>query len=554
MAVRFDDEARSASVDVLVIGSGPVGLTAALELRRRGVECRIIDRLDEPARYAKAVGIQPRTLELWEAAGVLPAALNSSIEMRGQYLYRNGALTNTFEFTLPPDIPFGFAAMPQYETERLLTAELGRYGTVVERGTQLLSFTQDDDGITAELSGPGGPARLRARYLVGCDGAHSVVRKGLGLAFEGAAFDEEYMLGDVEVDWSLPAGFGVRALHVSDGKVDDLLVCIPLPGRHRYRVSMLVPPELSTTPAAGEVAHGLEGGRRPELAHIQAVLDRLAPEPAVARNLRWSSVFRISHRIVDAYGRGRVFVAGDAAHIHPPTGAQGMNTGIQDAVNLAWKLALAVDGLAVPDLLDSYDAERRPVGEEVVGRTVRAATSGVGIAVDPDDPFATVRREGQLLVGYRGSPVVGTPPAGEVPDRAPQPGDRAPDARGLVRDVVQFPVRLFELLAAPEHTLLLYAATPETAARFDKLAQTATARAAGRLDVYAVLADGVALPGLQVPAVGDAAGEFARMYAAADGATFVVRPDGYLGLRAPAPDPDAVTGYLSRVFAPSSSR
>jgi pentachlorophenol monooxygenase len=157
------------------------------------------------------------------------------------------------------------------------------------------------------------------------------------------------------VDWSVPRGYGIRAMHHTDGKTDDLLVCIPLPGHGRYRMSMLVPDELAAAPADG-VAHGFEGGRKPELHHIQAVLDRLSPEPTTARNLRWSSVFRISHRIVDTYGRGRVFVAGDAAHIHPPTGAQGMNTGIQDAHNLAWKLALAVAGHR-PDVLGV-----RPVG------------------------------------------------------------------------------------------------------------------------------------------------------------------------------------------------
>src|SRR6185295_7768155 len=232
-------------------------------------------------------------------------------------------------------------------------------------------------------------------YLVGADGAHSAVRKGLGLASEGAAFEEQYMLGDVEVDWSIPAGYGVRSMHQTDGRTDDLLVCIPLPQtdalrasahrrRSRYRMSMLVRDELTAADT-------------PQLHHIQAVLDRLSPEPTTARNLRWSSVFRISHRIVDAYAKGRVFIAGDAAHIHPPTGAQGMNTGIQDAHNLAWNLALAVSGQAAPGLLESYDAERRPVGEEVIGRTVRSARQGFGGTDDPD--MRTIMlREAQLLL------------------------------------------------------------------------------------------------------------------------------------------------------------
>ena len=148
---------------------------------------------------------------------------------------------------------------------------------------------------------------------------------------------------------------------------------------------MLVPDELSGGPAAGEVAHGFEGARKPELHHIQAVLDRLSPEPTTARNLRWSSVFRISHRIVDAYGRGRVFVAGDAAHIHPPTGAQGMNTGIQDAHNLAWKLALALAGDAAPGLLDTYDAERRRSARRSSG----APCAARGRASAPTRPIQT---------------------------------------------------------------------------------------------------------------------------------------------------------------------
>jgi pentachlorophenol monooxygenase len=373
---------------------------------------------------------------------------------------------------------------------------------------------------------------VRADYLIGADGAHSIVRKTLGLTFEGAAFEEQYMLGDVEVDWSMPRGYGIRSMHQTDGVTDDLLVCIPLPGRGRYRMSMLVPPELnpglSTDQPADGVAHGFSGGRAPELHHIQDVIDRLSPEPTVARNLRWSSVFRISHRIVDAYGRNRVFVAGDAAHIHPPTGAQGMNTGIQDAHNLAWKLALAVSGVAAPGLLDSYDAERRPIGEEVVGRTVRSAREGIG--ADSTDPDFVIRREAQLLIDYAGSPIVtGAAPSATAGSGAA--GTRAPDARGLTRPAVTAPIRLFSLLSAREHTLLLYAGDTvgaEDVAEFEKTAAAAVEAAHGELDVYVIASKQAGVGATVLPLITDEDGEFARAYSATGASVFLVRPDGYL--------------------------
>jgi 2-polyprenyl-6-methoxyphenol hydroxylase-like FAD-dependent oxidoreductase len=532
-------------VDVLIAGAGPIGLTAAIELSRHGIDCRIVDPLLEPLPYSKAVGVQPRTLEVFEGMGVLRQILDASTLMLGQIVYVNGVKAGELVLTVPDDVPFGPVLIPQYATERILTEELAFRGVVVERGTRLAGFEQDSDGVTATLTSADGDETVRARYLVGADGAHSLVRKTLGLTFDGGAFEEEYMLGDVEVDWSMPAGYAVRSLlqtfEKGVAKTDDLLVCIPLPGRGRYRMSMLVPPELSGAPMAADgIAHGFdvgsEGERKPALSHIQAVLDRLAPEPTTARNLRWSSVFRISHRIVDAYGRGRVFIAGDAAHIHPPTGAQGMNTGIQDAHNLAWKLALAVRGVAADGLLDSYDAERRPVGEEVVGRTVARAKSQIG--ADPTDPDYHLRREAQLLISYADSPIVAGADC----------GGRAPDAKGLTRDAVTGPLRLFTLLGRRAHTLLLYVAdgTAAEIEALERLATDAIAAAHGELDVYLIAAPGVAPVSTVLPLIRDADGDFARMYSAAGLSAYVVRPDGYLGLAAS--DVDA-SDLSARLFA-----
>ena len=204
---------------VLVVGAGPVGLTVAVELRLRGVQCRVVDRLPQAAPYAKAVGIQPRTLEMWERQGhgLLRDVLDRAVPMRGQLVFVNGTQVSRLDLAVPPDVPFGFVALPQNVTEHLLAERLGRLGGRVERGVELVGFDQDADGVTVGSRIRTGSKRrgsptswARTALTVGSG-------QGLGLAFAGDAFSEEYMLGDVEVDWSLPQGYGIRSMHQAEG-------------------------------------------------------------------------------------------------------------------------------------------------------------------------------------------------------------------------------------------------------------------------------------------------------------------------------------------------
>jgi 2-polyprenyl-6-methoxyphenol hydroxylase-like FAD-dependent oxidoreductase len=437
----------------------------------------------------------------------------------------------------------------------------------VERSTELRSLEMRPHEVEAVLAhGDGRIERLHARYVVGCDGAHSLVRKAAGLTFEGDALPEEYMLGDVEVDWELPAGYSMRAVSLdANGAMDDMLVCIPMPGVRRYWLSTLRPrPQAAGedgSSAADGIPLGLGDGHGPDLSHFQAVLDRLSPEVTTASTLRWSSIFRTSHRMVDRYRNGRLFVAGDAAHIHPPIGGQGLNTGVQDAYNLAWKLALTVRGLATDDVLESYHAERHPVAQEVVDRTVRHARSvshaRSGLSSNGDDAEMLLRRQAQLLVAYPDSPLTQPQAADRTPEAGPAPGDRAPDCRGLRSDLATYPRRLFDLLRTPRHVLLLFAdsehASGDGAARLEACAVEAHRAAHGLLDAYLVTAAEVpedARPvGLRPPRVRDAAGEFRDAYAPRDGEAILIRPDGYLSGRFHPAVPESLTAHLRRTFA-----
>ncbi|QFR33507.1 FAD-dependent monooxygenase [Ancylobacter sp. TS-1] len=348
---------------VLISGAGPVGLTMALELARYGVPVRLIDKMAAREKTSRAVALWPRTLELLERSGGLSAelvALGNRVTVAN--IFAGTAEIARVEFK---DIatPYPFVLMlPQSETERVLVRHLEARGVVAELGVELAGFEPDATGVTATLRHADGREETgRFSALIGCDGAHSPIRHRLGLSFEGDTLGSDWAQGDFHINGvPFPPNEFATWWH-EEGPA----VLFPL-GGNRYRLI------LGVGQSAGDVPPP------PPLATFQSILDRRGPGGMQITDTVWTTSFRINERQVNSYRVGRVFLAGDSAHVHSPAGGQGMNTGMQDAVNLAWKLALVLRGLSTsPLLLDSYDPERRAVGAQVIasaGRLTRVAT------------------------------------------------------------------------------------------------------------------------------------------------------------------------------------
>jgi 2-polyprenyl-6-methoxyphenol hydroxylase-like FAD-dependent oxidoreductase len=356
--VRLGRVGTTTRTDVLIVGAGPTGLSLACQLVRHGVEFAVVEKNAVVTPYSKAIGVHARTLEIYEQLGLARTALERGTiagkvrlitggEQRGEIdLAGIGGRMSPYPFML---------MLEQSKNERLLYDYLKGQGRDVLWDTELESFTQTESGVTATVKTAAGETQtIEAKYLVGCDGAKSPVRHALGLAFEGSTFERTFYVADAQVDWQFPHDALTGSL-----SGETFVIFFPLKGEKRYRIVGVFPEEFAKD--EGEVLYE----------EIEARIKREAELELDIHHVEWFSTYKVHTRHVSSFREGRCFLAGDAAHIHSPAGAQGMNTGIQDGYNLAWKLALALKGRAGERLLDTYDEERLENAKNLLRTTDR---------------------------------------------------------------------------------------------------------------------------------------------------------------------------------------
>ncbi|MCS0636758.1 FAD-dependent monooxygenase [Streptomyces sp. LP05-1] len=465
---------------VLIVGAGPTGLALAVDLARRGVSALAVEQAAGLFPGSRGKGLQPRTQEVFDDLGVIGAVVASGSPAPLNMVWRDGRRQG--EYSMFGDVPEPSEArpydrpwlLPQWRTAEILYDRLTGLGGRVAFGTALTGLSQDADGVTAELSTG---ARIRAAYLVGADGGRGTVRRTLGIGMTGETVDPAPVLvADVRIPsldrehWHVfpgdDGGFG------NEGHYGDYAAICPLPGTEDF--------QLVARFSEGEPDTSADGVRKTVAARTHLGADAVT-------EVRWASDFRPRAALADRFREGRVFLAGDAAHVHSPAGGQGLNTSVQDAYNLGWKLGQVLLYGADPALLDSYERERRPVAQEMLGLSTRIHRGQA--------------RRGeatrQLGLGYRGGPLA------EGAAGALVAGDRAPDAR------LGGGTRVFDLLRGPHATLLAVGTeAPAVPAPFVRVHRIPPAEAYGT--------------GL-----------------------FLVRPDGYVGWAGT--DPTGLAGYLARL-------
>jgi 2-polyprenyl-6-methoxyphenol hydroxylase-like FAD-dependent oxidoreductase len=495
-------------VDALIVGAGPTGLVLAIELARRGVSLRIVDKNAGPGEASRAMVVHARTLELYRRLGFAGEIVARGIQVERFRLREGGDEVATLEIGNFGEglSPYPFVlSFPQDEHERVLGDRLAESGVRVEWDTELVDFDDEGDRVHATLRKDGADEAVEAAYVVGCDGAHSTVRELLQIGFPGGTYEQTFFVADVEATGEAANGDFNGCLGT-----DAFCIVFPIRTSGTFRVVGLVPEAL--------------GGREAvTLDDVRPLVERLGGMRVAREN--WFSTYRSHHRVAEHFRSGRVFIAGDAGHVHSPVGGQGMNTGIGDAVNLAWKLADVVGERAGAGILDTYEEERIAFARLLVATTDRAFTLVSGRHVTSQlfrsylvphlvpflMGFSRVRKEAfralsQTRINYRGG-ALGAGEAGDV-----HGGDRLPWVASADN---------FAPLASLGWQLHVYGAVTEPLRAF---------------------AEDRSLPAFAFPWSDDA--EAAGF---AENAAYLVRPDSYVGFAAPGQDVAELARFLARV-------
>lgn len=491
----------STQLDVLICGAGAAGLTLALDLARRGVSFRLIDKISQPFGGSRGKGIQPRTLEVFEDLGIVNRIASVGGPYPAERHYgEDGSFSATEEasevVTQSPTEPYNKPLMvPQFLTERVLRDRLAELGHAPEYGVELTDIQQDAHGVSTVLVRDGVGASVRFSYLAACDGGRSFVRRNLGIEFRGRTLGVRAIVADVTL-----SGLDRTVWHrFNEASMERHVSLCPLAGTPLFQIQAPIPLE-------GDVDLSAEGLN----AMIQS---RTGKSHIQVESVHWSSAYSMNARLADRYRVGRIFLAGDAAHTHPPTGGQGLNTSVQDAYNLGWKLAAVLAG-APEAVLDSYEQERRPIAAGMLGMSTKlleAAKKG---------DLRRGRETQQLDLCYDESVLVQSD-AGSSSSMILS-GSRAPDA--LLLGQAGMPVRLFELFKGPHWTLLAYGV------------------ARGSLPTWS---------GVNLHTIGedaellDSTGALADSYGVSRGDLVLIRPDGYIGATGRLDEVHVISDYLA---------
>jgi 2-polyprenyl-6-methoxyphenol hydroxylase-like FAD-dependent oxidoreductase len=554
------------TVDVIVVGAGPTGLTLACELLRRGATCRVLERLPKVGTTSRAFGIQPRTLEVFDVMGLIEQITELMDQARARagtgprpawatafrvkdraILRRPVAKVNPLQAITP----YRGGWLPQTEVERVLFERLQSLGGSVDRSCELSEIRQSDDGVVAVA----GDREFRGKWLVGCDGGRSGVRRAIDVHFESTAHAQDLLLGDVDLSWD-PAPSAewwqpgpLNVWMSPDGPLSVLRV----PLSPQWRIMAAVPSSSASSPPIEATAEVLQ----------KLLSERTGDTTVKIERAHWLSSWKISERLVPRYRKGRVLPAGDAVHTHSPVGGQGMNTGIQDANNLGWKLAAVVSGQASASLLDTYESERRPVAHSVLdfsgGLTQLLIGSTFGWRFLRDQvvlrflkferwrQFA-LRRASQIWVNYRSSPL--SVSEGSFLVSAPRAGDRVPYAECVIQ-ATGAKTTIWRELRNGKWILFVFLGSGDL-----DVASAASINALQSEDVvvHIVSRSNVTTQLNRAATLIDAGGDVHRTFGVQSPAMFIIRPDGYTGYRGQTPNADRARDYVSRALGSPSER